>query len=258
MNIADIFRWSPKPAVDQPKPVVADPSKPADPNAPKVGEQVTAPAAFPKPGEGEKSPLDGYAKLWDNDPNAPAPPSLNPTLTADPAALMKAAKSIDFSKVLSSETLEAAMKDPTGAALATAINQAAQAGYAQSAHATTKIVEAALQQQAKMFKEEVMPDILRRHASTQAVLQLDNPVFLNPAVKPIVDLVKEQVIKQYRTATPAEIAKHTTEMLQSMSTEIAKASGLVVTEAPKDVRIGGARKDQDWEKFFEDPSNPVS
>lgn len=260
MSIMDMFRsvvqgGTAKSAEGNPSPQPqgGDPSK-GNPGVPGDGtpqnKDGSGPAAIPKAAEGDKSPLEGYEKLWETDPNAKKAPSLTPTFTADPAKLMEAARTIDFAKVIDPEVLAKAVAGDA-AAFSQAINSAAQAGYAQSAHATTKIVEQALTQQAKMFKEEIMPAILREHSISTAVAS-DNAIFENPAVKPIVEMATAQLSAKYPNASAADIKKHAQEYFMGFAKELATAGGMTM-EKTLDPAAGmklGVREPQDWAKYF--------
>lgn len=209
----------------------------------------TGPKAIPKAGEGDASPLDGYSKLWETADTDLKPTPLVPQMTADPAKLLEAAKGVDFTKAMRPEVLEAASKGDS-AALGTLINEAAQAGYAQSAMATTKIVEAALTKQAKTFQETVMPEILRRHSISQTN-RADNPIFDNPAVKPMLEGLENQLAIKNPTATAADISAHAKIILTGMAEDIVKQSGRTIAETPsQEVVRAGARKEPDWEVLF--------
>src|ERR1017187_3038061 len=68
---------------------------------PTVPSGATVPAGA-NPDGSTPSPMDSYKELWSNDPNAKAPMaefSFNP----DQAKLMEAAKSVDFTRVVTPE-----------------------------------------------------------------------------------------------------------------------------------------------------------
>lgn len=250
MSIMDIFKGfsGAQQNQGQQAPVNAD-QNPAVPNSNTIQNMDgSGPAAIPKAAEGEQSPLENYKDLWQKSDNSPAEVSLVPSLVADPNKLMEAAGRIDFTKALNPELLS---KAATGdaSALAAVVNQAAQAGFAQSAAATTKIVEAALAQQEKAFHEKVMPDILRKH-TINTTLGAENPLFENPAVKPMLDMAIQQFTVKYPTAAPAEIKRMAGEYLKGFAEEMAKASGKSLVDISSQETKNTARQDTDWEKFF--------
>lgn len=254
-SIMDIFR-------PKPEPVAA--AKPADPNVSIPSDKTkvsdgTGPAAIPAAGKGEASPLEGYAKLWEHAETDGKPASLVPALTADPAKLMAAAKTIDFSKAITPATLEAAAKGDA-VALGQAISEAAQAGYAQAASATTKILEAALTKQAETFKNEVMPEILRKHAVNSS-LSADNPLFDNPAIAPMLAMAKDQLAIKYPNASAAEITKHAQAMMGGFAEALITSSGRTIvakdastTDAAGNKVGRGVDKNFDWATYFGVPS----
>ena len=259
MSIWDIFTSKANPAtataiVTQP----ADTSKtnPTVPGDGTVKPDGTGPGAFPKPGEGKESPLEGYKALWETDPNA-KPVLTSPTINADPAALMKAAQGIDFTKVIPPELLEAAAKGDA-VALGKVVNLSAQAGYAQSAHATAAIVRGALAEQTRINRDVLLPDALRA-ANLSSSLVLDNPIFSNPAVKPLVDLITTQVRTKYPTASEFDQKKHVIELFNQFSQESLKSQGFTVLPKGSELTSpagAGANKEEDWGPFFGEPASP--
>jgi hypothetical protein len=232
---------------------VLDPSK-QNPTVPGEGtprSDGTNPA-IPKAGEGDKSPLDGFKDLWQKSDKDGVKPNLVPTLTVDPKKLSDASKQVDFTKHVSPDALDKAAKGDA-ASLGQVINEAAQAAFAQAAGASTKILEAALQAQARSFEEKVMPDILRRNAISNS-LRADNPLFDNPAVAPMLTMVEQQFAVKFPTATPAEISEKAKEYLSGFASALVGADGKTIVD-PKAVTPGNkpqlAREEQDWSKFFE-------
>lgn len=253
-SIMDMFRTvAPKPAVvvdDAAAKAAAASSTPGTAASPN--KEGTGPAAFPAAAVGDKSPLSGYDKLWETDPNATPTPTGVPAFNVDPKKLLDAAKNIDFTKVIPGDVLEKASKGDV-AALGQAINVAAQAGYAQSAAATTRIVQEALTQQAKTFKTEIMPAILREHSVSQTLV--DESILTNPAVAPMVGAVKQQFSTKYPNASAAEIAKHTVEYFRDFSENFMKMQGYTVDKTDTKAVAAAAAKQEDWGKFFDVPND---
>lgn len=189
-------------------------------------------AAFPtttNAGE-SKSPLESYGDLFKVDPaNKDNPPaSLVPNFMVDPAAIQAAVSKIDFTKSLSPEVLDKASKgDPV--ALATLINQAGQAGFAQSLMATGNIVKDALTKQADAFHGKIMPDILRRH-EISVENSAKNPWSTNPAVAPLFQMVENQLASKFPTASASEIRTHAETYFNGMAGEMMKSQGLMIID----------------------------
>ncbi len=241
MSIFDMFRSSPPSATPAPDNIAANTTVPS---AATTVPDGSGPAAIPAAGEGEKSPLANYEKLWQADDNkTKAPASLVPNMAADPAKVMAAAGTIDFTSNLPPELLDKA-KQGDSAALVSIINHTAQSAYGQAALSTAKIVEAALKKQEDAFHSQVMPEILRRHAISEGA---SNPVFSNPAVAPLVKSVTDQLARKYPDASPAEINRRTEEYLTEFASAIApnatsgKAGGKPQVTPPSDT---------DWSAYF--------
>lgn len=189
------------------------------------------------------SPLDTFKDIWqtpaNTDPNANAPMFAN----VDPQKLMESARQVDFTKAITPEVwqkIQAGGPD-AGAALAQALNSAVQTSYAQSALATTKIVEQALAKQKEQFDAQ-LPSAVRKLSSSEAVMA-NNPVYQNPAVQPLVEAAKEMFLRKNPNATSAEIADQVGQYFQALGT----------TFAPKPAASSSSTKspEVDWSKFLE-------
>jgi hypothetical protein len=233
-----------------PDPSLANPTAPGAATAQSDGSVPAIPAAK----TGTESPLDGYKDLWQKADTDKQPTPVAPAMKVDPAKLSAAANNIDFTKSINADALA---KAATGdaASLALVINQAARAGLQHATAATATIVEAALAQQGKMFRENVLPDAIKAATISQS-LGAENPVFEHPAVAPVLNLVKEQLQVKFPNASASEIASKAREYVGGMAGELVKASGKVITDAPKPAEAtqGGT----DWAAYFGvDNSSPA-
>ena len=167
------------------------------------------------------------------------------TMNVDPQALMKAAQQVDFTKMIPADLMEKVQKGDA-AALLQVINTVGQGSYAQATAANAKIVEAALNRQAEKFMSEVLPQVLKQHQiGTQ--LAAENPLFNNPAVAPMLDMVKQQLTIKFPSASPQEITSKAQEYLTGFAAEIAGSQGKQLSDIPKPSSGSGGT---DWEKFF--------
>jgi len=179
--------------------VVVDPNSPA-PNQQQQQQQEP------------KSPLAEFAKLWEttpvvegetpqtdwNDPN-----SILPNMKIDSKKMFEAAQRIDFAKVMDRTKVEAALKGDAQAFM-DVINSVHHSAYASMAMSTTKIVEASLKQMVpKLF--EALPNHIRKHVVSDTV-NTDNPIFNDPAVAPMLEMVKQQMTMKHPKASAKEIA----------------------------------------------------
>ena len=135
----------------------------------------------------ETSPLDAFADLW-KPVEGQTPEQLFPNI--DPAKLMEAAKKTDFAKVITNEQMEAIAGGGQNAvaAFTGAMNSVAQAVYANSALATTRIVEEALKK-AQSTYDAKLPSLIKKQ-NLSDTLRAENPMFSNPAIQPIISALK--------------------------------------------------------------------
>lgn len=205
--------------------------------------------AFPATKVGDAAPLDGYKDLWTiKDPGINAT-TLVPTINADPAAMLKAAQTIDFTKSIDPIMLDKASKgDAT--ALAGILNSAAQSGYAAAAGATVNIVKAALSEQANNFENKYAPNMLRNASINNEVSKIS--LAADPASAPIVSALTTQLSAKFPTASPSEISAHVSAYLDDFAQRVVGDSGgKIQTKADLSTMQGPlSRKDEDWGQFF--------
>lgn len=209
-----------------------DPSKtnPLVPGA-NTGVSDGSTKGIPAVGEGDQSPLAGFEKMWETADTDRKPISLVPDLNVDPAKLMEQAKKMDFSKLIKAEDVTKALGGDA-ATFVNIINTVAQAGFAQSTNTTTRIVDAALRDQAKKFNEEVLPAKLKEH-NINTGLRADNPLFENPAVAPVLSMVEQQLQIKFPTASASEIKQKAKEYISGLGSAIVIGDGKLVTEKPE-------------------------
>lgn len=251
MSIMDIFRQKPQATAS----AAGSNSQTQNPTVPSESTALSdgkGPKAIPAAETGDKSPLDGYAKMWETDPNAPKPVDTTVKFNPDPKAIQAAAAKINFSEVIPKDLAEKALKgDPE--AFAQAINLASQATYGQSAGASMKLIEGALAKQKEMFETQIIPQIVRQVSSRNAAAA-DNELLQNPALKPMVDLVSANVLAKNPQASADEIAKVVNSTMKDFSTELAKSYGFEVNlkkEESAETLVMGKKPEQDWSKFLE-------
>jgi len=178
-------------------------------SSPTTAPNGTVPAQDPNANPGNpgtaQSPLDAFKDIWETpanqDPNANAPMFAN----LDPQKLMESAKKVNFAQVLTPETMAKITAGGSDAAQAFAesMNLVAQQVYAQSALATTKIVEQALTKSNERRDAE-LPNLVKKFSANENLLT-ENPILSNPALKPLVGALQEQAVRKFPNATTAEI-----------------------------------------------------
>lgn len=203
------------------------------------GNNPTIPAGA---GGAPDTPLADFATLWESDPKQQAP--ANVLGNVDPAKLMKAAQGTDFAKAIPKELMakiQAGGQEGVEASMQ-AMNMMSQTVYANSALATTKIVEQALQRQQAAF-EAKLPSIIKQHTVSDT-LRSENPMFSNPAVQPLISALEAQLAIKHPGATSSE--------LTSMAKQYIEGVGIAFSPAKTPTAQEAAQSgEQDWSKFFE-------
>lgn len=211
------------------------PVEPGNPTAPVVTPAVPAEPAKPQ------SPLAEFSGLWDTKPTDPAnPPPAGPTpLTAE--AIQKVVGKANFASGITPETMTAiaAGGEEAQKAFAAALNAATQQAVTQAILASNKLTEQAVATAENKFAAS-LPELLRNQAAADH-LKSSNPLFADPAIKPIIEATQAQMLEKNPTATHAQI----TEMTQNYILAMGEAF------APKKVvndNVVGT--ETDWEAFL--------
>jgi hypothetical protein len=206
------------------------PQLPGDPNA--GGD----------PGNSNATPLEQFADIW----QTPAPDaSQDPSFFAnvDPAKLMASAKKVDFAKTLTPEMLAAvaAGGEPAQKAFVQAMNAVAQTVYAQSALATTKIVDQALSKYQTSYDAR-LPNLVKGLSANESLVT-ENPIFSNPALQPIVQGLQQQFQRKNPSASAAEIKQQISAYFNAVGMQFAPK----VEPTPQQK---AAASEQDWSAFL--------
>ena len=217
----------------------ASPNTAANGVVPTTGDSIQPSAS---------TPFDQFADLWKNEPTDPNAPAPNTSVfgNVDPKKFMEAAGKIDFAKVVTPDQLQkiSAGGEDAMTAFAAALNSVAQTTYAQSAFASTKIVEQAMAKAKDSFLAELPTHI--KQQTVKESLRQDNPIFSNPAVQPIISALEAQMTVKYPQATAAEIT--------TMAKQYVEALGTSFAPKPQEpARVPGSMKakdDQDWSSFL--------
>lgn len=167
----------------------------------QAGSPITAAGSVPiQP----VTPLDPYAKLWENEStDLKAPQGMDFNVT--PQQLADIAGKIDFTSVVPQEIharIAAGGEDAIKASMEMQ-NIIARAVYTQNAMATTKLVEAATQK-----ANEGLETIIDRRLKLMGVAENTatlNPALSNPAVAPLVNVIQQRFVQKFPNATSAEI-----------------------------------------------------
>jgi len=209
-------------------------------------------------GSEDKSPMAEFSKLWETKPTKDAagndttpsdPLDILPNLQADPKKMFEAASRIDFSKVMNVEKVKAALSGDS-AAFSEVINQVAQAAFANSAMSTTRIVEAALKSMIPKLTDTAIPHLVRKHSVRETVVN-ENPIFADPAVAPMLQMLETQLSTQFPQASAKDISQMAKKYLGNLGTALNKGSE--DTSNPNDGTSAGGKRtaqQEDWSTFL--------
>lgn len=203
-----------------------------------VAPNATTPAAGSATPTETDNPLAPFAELWKNEPKSPNDAAPEPDFNLTQEAVHGIVSKTDFSKVVSPEHMAAMVAGGEGAqaAFAAALNQVAQHTMVQSTLVNNKLaqkqIEAAIK--AQLVK---MPSTLRQQSSADH-LNSNNPLFSNPAVKPVIEATHAQLLQKFPNATNAEITKMTHDYVLALGSSFAPPAP--VTTEPGDT---------DWSNF---------
>lgn len=221
-----------------------------NPGATAPGTSSTLPPNGMVPGNADGTPNTGsaaapmaeFSKLWETKPNDGATTS-SLFANIDPAKVQEAAGKVNFAQVVGAETLSKIQAGGPEAAQAfvEAMNKVSQTVYAQSAVATTQLIDRALAEQSTRF-EAKLPDLIKRQTASES-LKGDNAIFSNPAIAPVVNLIQNQVATMYPNATAAEQKQWTVKYFKELTQAV---------NPPAPTPKSKGKKDDDgfdWEAF---------
>jgi hypothetical protein len=258
MDIMSMFRAQPaQPAAAQPtgpsqvnQPGVALPGTQSSPQTASNGmvpsQDQNLNVGQPNPNTPPASPLDTFKDVWQTPTNSQTEPNTSMFGAVDQQKMMEAASKVDFAKAVTPEQLQAigAGGDGAVAAFAQAMNKVAQTVYAQSAFATTKIVDQALAKQQENFDAR-LPSMVKKF-SVNENLQTDNPLLSNPALTPLVSALSDQLVRKNPNATSAEIQQQVNDYFAALGTTFAPKP----VETPASRAAAKAAKQEDWSAFL--------
>lgn len=213
------------------------------PAAPTVASNPNNPTApvTPAPTEAENNdPLAGFKNLWDNEPKTGNEGETEPApLTAE--QLQKAMANANFSSGITPEMMQAisAGGDEATQAFQNAMNNVAKQVMVQATLVNNKLTEKAVAD-AIAKQQALIPDLVRKQATTAHVNDT-NPLFSNPAIKPVVEATQSQLLAKFPNATPAEITKMTQDYISAMGKAF----------MPQQTVNDNGAGETDWDKFLQ-------
>ena len=189
------------------------------------------------------SPLADFATLWEpvtGDDGKPVndQPAI-PQLKAED--VQKIVAKADFSQAVTPDVIQAITEGGEGAqqALITALNAAVSQGVTQAIMVGNKLTETAVNQ-AIQASESKIPQLLRNQATSDH-MKNSNPIFKNPAVQPVIEATKAQLLQKFPNATAQEITEMTQNFIVAMGNEF----------GPKQqVNDNSETGEVDWDKYI--------
>ena len=205
------------------------------PNGAVPANAVTDPANPDKPA----SPLAEFDTLWDNDPTKATPAPETPS-ALDPAKLQEVIGKLDLSASVTPEIMAAINEGGEGAttAMMQAMNSVSQQALTHAITVSNKLIEQAVGNNTKAM-EAKLPGMLKAQNLSNTMADT-NPIFTNPAVKPIMEATQAQLLAKYPKATPQEL------------TDMAEKYVLAMSEAFSGEKPASeeAASEMDWESFL--------
>ena len=185
----------------------------------------------------QEIPLDEFKDIWETKPTDPNDPSSATPPELKVADVQKAVSNANFANSITPEAVQAIASGGEDAVqiFQQILNSSIREAVAQTTVIANKLSEkniaTALEQQ-----QSKIPQMLREQ-TTANVLAADNPLFSNPAIKPIAEATKSQLLQKYPDATPDQIATMTRDFLSAMGEAF-------------NPQVDSATAEEDWSKFL--------
>lgn len=213
----------------------------AQPGVTAVQTAGTAPnGVIPDNVNTEGSPLDQFKDMWETDPNVKAPVEFKPE-SLDPTKLQEVMGKVDLTKVITQENLSLIEAGGEGAtkALIESMNAVSQQTMMQSTLVANKMIEDSVTKAIESVTAKI-PALLKEQNLSNS-LKEQNPIYSNPAVKPVIDAVKSQLSVKFPDATTSDLTSMAQDFVKAMSTSLAP----VIPVKPGDESTG----EYSWEGF---------
>ncbi len=135
----------------------------------------------------------------------------------DPAKVQEAMNKADFSGVLTQENLSAIAEGGEGAmnAFRESMNALARQVMSQSTLVANKMIETQVTKALESHQSQ-LPGLLKKQ-TLKDNLGSANPLFKNPAIKPVAEAVQMQLAAKYPDASVAEVNEMVSNFLTTMS-----------------------------------------
>lgn len=242
MSVFDAIFGSKPAAAPSPAPQApaVQPGMPSGAGINAEGGQVpTAPANETQ----SNNPLDAFASMWAPQEGSKDAASSNPNLVPKsyvdlPAdALANAARGVDFTKQLPQELMQKAMSgDPS--AIIQAMNLVAQNSLQYAVQIGGTVTNQALNKGTQEF-ESTLQNRFRDMSSRDAVYNENNKALSHPAVQPVAELIRNQILQRNPAATAKEVEQAVLGQLSAMGQIFNPAAqSPQATEAQRQIKQG--------------------
>lgn len=184
-----------------------------------------------------------FADLWKTDDTNQSTQG-QPLFNVSREKLLETARLQDFKQTVTPEQMAAIQAGGPDAvnAMMDMINGVAQANYAQSVFATTKLIEGALDKSNFAKQDDLATSI--RNLNFGENLRGQNPVFSNPVYAPLMETAKNQFQVKYPNATASELQGLAMQYVESMAKQF---NAPAVEATVKKQQLNST----DWSKFVE-------
>ena len=261
MSVNDIFNTAPAGTYNNfPAPAQAAPAPasaagqpgnipvPMDPNAPLGAAPIVPVVAEPKEPD---SPLEPFKNLWETDPNR----AVDPNAPVAPVALtaediQTAVSSANFAGEITADQMTAITAGGEDAltAMQAMMNTVARNVMTQTTLVGSRLADKRVAE-AVTASEAGMSALVRKHNANSNLLDT-NPLFSNPAIKPVIDATQHALLQKFPTATPSEITKMTQDYIVAMSSSLNPAAPAADVKGPDG--------ETNWGAFFDLANTPPS
>lgn len=210
MTFADIFNPAAPTAQalqSQPAPVPAAGNTPTPANPTTVDQFPKS--QTPDPVAQQTAPLEPFKDLFTVDPTKQQEDPNAPFITYDKAQLNEAVNRMDFLEGEGVQEMVALAAKGDPAALMTLIQTATRNAYAKGAELSANVANRAALGSTERNSQR-LPEAMRSNLAADALASL-NATLLHPAIAPQTQQVLAAMSQKFPTATPQELAKHTSD-----------------------------------------------
>lgn len=198
-------------------------------------QQVVAPQ--------NQSPLDSFAEIWQTPTNVQnqAPNFAADAISFDATqmqAIRQKVSSINFMAGASAETVQQALAGNVEA-FNSVINSAVQQALLQSMQLSGAMVNQGLRGRSQELLTH-FPEIVRQQLASQQLRQ-DNPLFSNPATKPVLEALESALVRNQPNLTPQQVSQVAQSYLQEFAKNLIPQSPVQQTQ-----QAAGT----EWDSFF--------